>query len=589
MGLLLSAADINEGQSAAVMKALNSRTAISYVSGPPGTGKTKTMATIMSAYDLLLRTSQLPRNFENKVIGVSHSNTGADQLLRAWKKQYLEIHGHLDVEYCRFVNVPFRVTQVDPDKLRTAAMPEDDEDSNLYRQQLEFNMVLPEVVKNLGELTDDLFPVRRLRWAEKQIAIGNEHTDICQSWIDSMSAIKEANSGNAHMTEEMIESHALLEIQITEVYLGECKAIFATCNSSGHPVLASFFRPSLAVIDEASYGNNADVGVTLAAFHQSLVCIVLGGDPMQYGPFASANHMNEARKLIESSRFSNIVEGRDSEEHEVSWLNVQYRMHEDIVELVAQIYANGVASGLSREGLRLITHPSANVLDQKDATLDRMLSPLRPVWQGRRRLAINVDGRDSKWQGGKSLCNHAEAQEVFDMAVRMLNAPAAPENRIKPSDIGILSPYRGQVGLLRSKFRDSQLPQELKSLGLHLVNVTTSRKAQGSEYNYVLLSLCKNSERATVAARSVGFLWHQDQIYVELSRAKTFQIVFGDFRGWVSAIEQGAEWAGFREYAVLRMMVNFFHQKGEIINHCQVGCALETGQPGGCEANSFFL
>jgi len=174
---------------------------------------------------------------------------------------------------------------------------------------------------------------------------------------------------------------------------------------------------SLVVIDEATQATEPRASIALALARGR---VVLVGDPQQLPPTTLSE---EARRAgIAVSLFERAVAAGV----EPVVLTTQYRMHPLLAAFSSAAFYRGALT---------------NGADPSDR-----LPP--PRWPSRRPLLfVDAAGRGGERvaSGGVSVFNQTEAHAVADVVARVCGR----EGGAAPSDVGIISPYLGQVALLK--------------------------------------------------------------------------------------------------------------------------------------------
>lgn len=166
-------------------------------------------------------------------------------------------------------------------------------------------------------------------------------------------------------------------------------------------------------------------------------------------------------------------------------LTTQYRMHTSIMAFPAERYYDG----------RLIAHDSVafHRLQLPAGLPDGPLTAEAPV------CFVDVRGLER----GRS--NEAEAEALFTIARQLLDSGSN-------ESLGIIAPFRSQVHLLRRRFREANLLQD--------VMIDTVESFQGNEKDCILVSLVKTD-------RPGDFLSDARRFNVTLTRARKKIILFG--------------------------------------------------------------
>jgi regulator of nonsense transcripts 1 len=114
------------------------------------------------------------------------------------------------------------------------------------------------------------------------------------------------------------------------------------------------------------------------------------------------------------------------------------------------------------------------------------------------------------------------------IVVQVVNDLLAPGD-LTPEDIGVISPYAGQVRLIRSMIDDVIEGLEVKSVDGY----------QGREKEIIVLSTVRAND-----AGKVGFLSNYRRLNVALTRAKRGLIVIGDDR----TLRNDPTWASWLDW-----------------------------------------
>jgi len=211
----------------------------------------------------------------------------------------------------------------------------------------------------------------------------------------------------------------------------------------------------------------------------------------------------------------------------VSALDTQYRMHPAISTFPrAAFYGGklldgpGVAEATARPWH---AHPVFGPLAFFDVACGREAS-----------TASGGVGGAAASGAARSLTNKAEAE----LALALFKALATryPASRAADGGVGLISPYKAQCSLLRSR-----LASALGPAASSRVEVSTVDGCQGRERDVVIVSAVR-----TGVGRSIGFVADERRANVALTRARASLLVIGH----ASALAAGdAAWAGLIEAA----------------------------------------
>ncbi len=178
-------------------------------------------------------------------------------------------------------------------------------------------------------------------------------------------------------------------------------------------------------------------------------------------------------------------------------LDEQYRMHAHIMEF----------SNRAFYGDRLRAHASvAEHALAVDST--RVKTPVADLLAPAHPLVFADVAQDGPDEDQQARHNKLEAQALVDTLAALVDASD------EPPSIGVVSPFRAQVYLIRQLLADR--------LGEHAsrIDVDTVERFQGSERDTILVSLVKTE-------RAGDFLADERRLNVTLTRARKKLVVFG--------------------------------------------------------------
>lgn len=456
---------LNADQAMAAEKA----TAAEYlhiVHGPPGTGKTLTGA------EILYRAS---KKFK-RILASADSNGAVDNLAQALLAYDLKI-----VRLGR----PFRVSE----SLRAHVLDEQvasraeysevkrlrDEAFELIKDQADLKHPSPRWTR--GMKSSDIH--RHARRGAGARGVSASDMKKMSKWLK----VKEA-------ADQLFDRAEALESELTQTILREADVILSTNVGAGQPVLEGWTF-DLVLIDEATQSTESSALIP-AVMGQRLILL---GDHKQLPPTVLSR--SAAAKGLDRSMLERLVERYG--EGPVTMLRTQYRMHEDIMRFPNEAFYNGqLKCGPKNARWSLSRELNDSVLEIGRAQLDLTLSP---------DVFVHVMGRERPFGDGPSFQNAAEA-ECLMLCLRALTRAG-----VDPREIGVISPYKGQVSLIRRLVQEFELP----------VQVDTVDGFQGQEKAVILMSLVRSNDHG-----EMGFLNDTRRLNVALTRAKKLRIVVGN-------------------------------------------------------------
>ncbi len=268
---------------------------------------------------------------------------------------------------------------------------------------------------------------------------------------------------------------------VTSTYMDtefwEATVVGATA-SAAHQFRTNEF--DLVVMDEAS---QATIPATLLPWSRG-DRLVLAGDHKQLPPYTSQETAEQ--ETIEISLLEHFMEVY--EDQVSTMLQKQYRMNEAIAAFPNREFYDGQ-----------LTHGQRN----RDWTV-RGLPALE---------AIQVDGGEQRTPFG-SYYNEEEAVAVRREIARLKQHAVVPDN------IGVITPYSGQVGKIVQAIDDPELEERIK--------VSTVDAFQGSEREAIIVSFVRSNPDG-----NIGFLSFPVEgprrLNVALTRAKRRCVLIGDW------------------------------------------------------------
>ncbi len=420
---------LNESQRAAVRHGLSARD-VAVIHGPPGTGKTTTVV------ELIRHAVQRGE----KVLACAPSNMGVDNIferLLAGGVRAVRL-GH-----------PARV--------------------------------LPALRQNTLDLIVEAHPDIRLarKFAREASALRDK--------ADKYTRAKPAPGARREMRAEaraLLEDARRLEAQVIAQVLDSAEVLCATTTGLDSEILGQRTF-DLAVVDEACQSTEPGCWIPLLRAQR----LVLAGDHFQLPPtVVSVAAQKEGFGVSLQERIVSLFDGVVSRR-----LEVQYRMHEDIMRFSSQeLYENSlradeavrhhVLADLPYIASNEITTSPVHFFDTAGAGWDEELEP-----------------------DGESRRNRGEAEFVVSRVLELLDAGLAP------TSIAVIAPYAAQVRLLRSL------------LTIEGLEVDSVDGFQGREKEAVVISLVRSNPQG-----EIGFLGDVRRMNVALTRARRKLLVVGD-------------------------------------------------------------
>jgi len=432
------ASDVDESQREAIRASLTRD--LTFIWGPPGTGKTHTLARLIAIAALSGK----------RVIATSIANVAVDQLA---KRVVLALQG----------------SGLAGERLLREG------------RVLRFGHArLPEV---LGERR--LFPDK----AEAQ---------------ELRKALREVRERHRRLPERDAQARARLQKQVNDISAA-LRAVTKNAIDRAAVVLTTAVqvcmepaftesRFDMMIVDEASM-MPIPYAMCMGMFGQQH--FVVAGDFRQLGPIA-ISQTKHALDWLHKDLFSLTGISATTSHPALQMLIVQRRMHSDICGLVnGPFYLGKLKTATNGATARAASIPP---LRGRSVTLVELLSS---------------DGSVVEQTSGHSRVNPRSAEVTTALVERVLGADQSVE-------IGVVTPYRGQVSEIKRRLKDLDLPRDQH----HRVKVGTVHAFQGSEADVIVWDLVDTRDFR------IGRLYQGDGgdrlCNVAISRAKGKLIIVGD-------------------------------------------------------------
>ncbi|MED6113609.1 hypothetical protein PIB30_119072 [Stylosanthes scabra] len=208
---------------------------------------------------------------------------------------------------------------------------------------------------------------------------------------------------------------------------------------------------------------------------------------------------------------------------------------------------------LNRMNPEICKFPSLHFYDNKLLNGSQISSKSAPFHQTRSLgpyIFYDIsDGREArgKYTGAMSLCNEHEADAAVEV-VRFFQKRYPTE--FTGGRIGIITPYKSQLSLLRSRFLDT-----FGSSNIAEIEFNTVDGFQGREVDILLLSTVRAAPLSTAASESnsstIGFVADVRRMNVALTRAKLSLWIFGNAR----TLQTNRNWAALVKDAEERNLI----------------------------------
>lgn len=307
---------------------------------------------------------------------------------------------------------------------------------------------------------------------------------------------REGNRENRHQKIARLKERATeLEYTINESLFADARVIACTLTGSAHHLLAGRKFGTL-FIDEAAQALEASCWIAI----QKADRVILAGDHRQLPP--TVKSPSALSGGLDKTLMQTICENKP---RCVSMLTVQYRMADDIMQFPNREFYDGLLQ--SDPGVKY-----RGILDW-DTAVEWVEGPGEgPPFR------FPFEEGETLAPDGLSRINPAEAELALQTLHDYIERIGKDRILYERLDIGIISPYKGQVHLLRKMLRKDSYWKPLR----HLISINTVDGFQGQERDIILISMVRQNEQG-----QVGFLADLRRMNVAITRARMKLIIIG--------------------------------------------------------------
>lgn len=318
------------------------------------------------------------------------------------------------------------------------------------------------------------------------------HPDYPQLW-SIRKAIRELrqqrkHADSWHQKMDRLKSRATeLELRIRSSLFGEARVIASTLTGAANRVLEGE-KYSTLFIDEAAQALEAACWIAIRKAGR----VILAGDHCQLPP--TVKSIMALKGGLGKTLMERIVENKPET---VTLLKMQYRMNEQIMKFSSEWFYNGMV-----ESAPTVSH--RGILDYD--------TPM--MWID----TAECDGKEEFVGENFGRINRAEAELTLQTLQQYLEKIGKQRILEELIDVGIISPYRAQVQLLRKELRKREFFRPYR----HLLTVNTVDGFQGQERDIILISLVRSNDGG-----DIGFLRDLRRMNVAITRARMKLIILG--------------------------------------------------------------
>jgi senataxin len=506
---IMGAYKVNRAQAMAVISALDND-GFTLIQGPPGSGKSSTICAMVGAMmSSYLKISNRPVGVSGsrvsqaalppagkKILVCAPSNAAVDELVMRFKAGVRLTNGATEqisvVRLGRSDAINSGVKDVTLEELvnaRLSAAAPREQTEDIHKVMMEHK----ETSNKVNELMNQISETRGRGEVvkpvdEREIESLRRKRTMLSGKIDSLRESQNTASRDA----------ALSRKRMQQTILDSAHILCATLSGSGHDIFQSLnVEFDTVIIDEAA--QSIELSALIPLKYGCSKCILVG-DPKQLPPTVLSR---EAAKFqYEQSLFARMEKNHQKDVH---LLDTQYRMHPEISLFPSKTFYDS----------RLKDGPDMAKLRARPWHHSKILGPYR---------FFDVQGMSSAASKGHSLINTAEANVAMQLYDRLVTDVSKVNFA---GTIGIITPYKGQLRELKTKFVGRYGEDILKS-----IEFNTTDAFQGRECDIIIFSCVRAN------TKGIGFLNDIRRMNVGLTRAKCSLWVLGNSQ----ALSQGEFW-----------------------------------------------
>lgn len=224
------------------------------------------------------------------------------------------------------------------------------------------------------------------------------------------------------------------------------------------------------------------------------------------------------KNMVTASLFKEFFETADDSIKQR--LNVQFRMHREIMQVINRFYENQLQAGLTAEQESSARDHGLTLLNQHHRPF--ITPEHHAYWMDSYRLPDGTPIYESRRGASTSAINLLEQQMILRLVQRIGEECAAKKVR---KTIGIISFYQAQINDLRKKIRSMKDRKELdlSYLQLKRSDINTVDRFQGKEKNIIIVSLVRSKRSHHLGQHTLEF----ERINVAFSRAQQLLVIVG--------------------------------------------------------------
>ncbi|XP_050511316.1 putative helicase mov-10-B.1 [Diabrotica virgifera virgifera] len=286
-------------------------------------------------------------------------------------------------------------------------------------------------------------------------------------------------------------------------------------------IVGGYYKPDVVFVDEAAQACEPEVCIALGMVRHGQQ-IVLAGDPKQLGPSLTSDaaiRYGLGISLLERIMKTDLY--NQNNQNCITMLIQNYRNHPTILSLPNELfYGNQLEARSQRSQLDPL---STTCVFQKLQEIFSITAKkkVQQKFRGHPVEFCSLLSKEQRQGKSPSYFNEKELQ----MVIKYIQALQAlefldEEDNVKPSDIGVVTPYVRQVHKLKTLLERNQIEG---------VDVGTTETFQGREKRIIIISTVRAQKDLLLYDKlyKLGFVKNEKRFNVALTRAMSKLIIIG--------------------------------------------------------------
>ena len=335
------------------------------------------------------------------------------------------------------------------------------------------------------------------------------HPDYPQLWalrkaIRELRSHRKRNDERFHQRLESLKSRATeLEIRINSELFGEARVIASTLVGSANKLLDGHKFGTL-FIDEAAQALEAACWIPMRRISR----VILAGDHCQLPP--TVKSVAAMKAGLGKTLMERIVEMHPEA---VTLLKIQYRMNDEIMQFSSNYFYDGQVESAPDVRFRSILDMDIPMTWIDTSEFEKLMEKSEDPEKAKVSFKEEFIGESF------GRVNKAEAELTLLALQNYFNKIGKQRLLDERIDVGVISPYRAQVQLLRRMLMKWEFFKPFR----RQISVNTVDGFQGQERDIIVISLVRSNDDG-----QIGFLRDLRRMNVAITRARMKLIILGD-------------------------------------------------------------